>query len=209
MEESREVIGGSALQVGLFESETVRYRDLDQFYTEPKTARRFIEWCQLDAADRILEPTVGEGALLAPMPNLANVTAFDIDHTKVEVVRKRYPSIGRLEARDYLGWTIDTAFDVVVMNPPYRNELDARCIERAVHHAPRVCALVRTVFLNGDERSTLCHDHVIYTRIEKLRGRPNFGGEWGAMADFMFLECRKRRPGEKRGVHYVEMTTGR
>jgi len=206
--EDREAIGASHLQGSLFEGHTVRYRDLDQWYTKPDVAEAFIKWCRVTPEDRILEPSCGEGGLILAMPNHDNVRAFDIDDSKVEIVRAKCPRV-RVEARDYMSWEADEQFDVVIMNSPYRNELDAKFIERATHHAPRVCGLVRSVFLNGDKRSKLCHDHVIYTRVQPLKDRPEFGGDSGPKTDFTFVECRRRLPHEQRGVHLVELITGR
>lgn len=105
-------------------------KQLGQFYTPHREAASFAAWAIRSGSDRILEPSVGDGALLLPALALArelggvegpSAIACDIDPTTVDLLRPRFGPEVELVESDF--FTLDPAnaklVDVVLANPPF------------------------------------------------------------------------------------------
>ena len=176
---------------------------LSQWHTPPALALRMARWagrgiCQ----QRIVEPSAGGGALVKAAiecgANPTAITAIEVDprwsKRLVEI-----GSIGEVANRDYLTRPArDHRYDLALMNPPYEGGADGKFLSKAMDESDRVIALIRTVALNGDDRHKLvwrrCANGADFavTGLAFLSKRPDFGGEHGAMADFVCVKMARR-----------------
>ena len=110
---------------------------LQAYYTPPALARRVAELSGVKAGDRVLEPSVGEGALavavLERVDPDATIIAYDVDAV---ALRKAADRIGRrvqgsFTCLDFLEVDPDPIYDVVVMNPPFTKDADVRHVTHA------------------------------------------------------------------------------
>jgi len=168
-----------------------------QWFSPPELAQRVVEWAFEGRAmerlgARVLEPSAGNGALVRPLVAAgADVYAVEID--------MRYAD--ELRALECVAWVGDDfleyqlgewpEFDLCVMNPPYENGLDVAFILHALKFAPRVVGIFRSQILHGKARKRELWTKVRPTRIAFLTERPDFGGDHGAMTDFVVLELVK------------------
>lgn len=187
-------------------------KDLSQWFTTPELAAKVAGWSSdvAPVGSRILEPSVGNGALLEPLHVPSRdllVTAFDIDPDCCARVRARFPDVD-VRCEDFLHVDRDPSFhfNATIMNPPYEDGNDGLFVERAMSVSDAVVAVVRTVALNGDDRYKR-----VWSRVERgewvlvglrfLVNRPKFiAGEHvgerskdGAKADFVVVKLRRRR----------------
>ncbi|AZC84285.1 Eco57I restriction-modification methylase domain-containing protein [Pseudomonas chlororaphis] len=85
-----------------------------------KLARRHIP----KAACKVLEPAVGEGALLEalyPSQLHKELTLVDIDHRRLDAIKAIYPDLSLINA-DFVNWSESknvTGFDLIITNPPF------------------------------------------------------------------------------------------
>lgn len=176
---------------------------LDQWLTPPSVAAEFWRWSRVREDDVVLEPAAGEGALI-PLGR-DNVLAFEIDPERAAELRYWRPE-ATVVCGNFLELPVPKNYvaDVVLQNPPYSNAGEGTFIERALHWAPRVCALVRTSALHGGERFEVCWDKVQLTRIAYFKNRPKFLGPYGLTTkftpayDYVAVEAVRRvSPSEK------------
>jgi predicted RNA methylase len=174
---------------------------LSQWHTPHPLALRMAKWCGGIRSHRILEPSAGGGALVRAAiecgANPSAITAIELDPRWA----KKLDTIERVEveARDYLMRPArEHRYDLTLMNPPYEDGLDGRFLEKAMNESDRVVALIRTVALNGDDRYRRvwrrCNDDGDFGMVglAVLANRPDFGGEHGAMADFVVIKIVRR-----------------
>jgi len=163
---------------------------LCQWFTPPGVAKAFLEWSRVSDDDLVLDPAAGEGALC---PDREGVIAFEVDEALVPELRYWRPQATVICA-NFLK-TPPAQADVAVLNPPYDDEGEATFVRQSLLWAPRACALVRAVAVNGPRRYEACWRHVRFTRIAYLLHRPHFLGPGGVdtqyhpMADYMAIEC--------------------
>lgn len=186
-------------------------KDLSQWFTAPELAQKVADWSDdvVKIGSRVLEPSVGNGALLEPLHvpwRKLLVTAFDIDPDCCDRVRVRFPDVDvRCEDFMHVDRGPTFSFDATIMNPPYEEGNDGLFVERAMSVSDAVVAVVRTVALNGDDRYKR-----VWSRVERgewvlaglrfLVNRPKFiAGEHvgerskdGAKADFVVVKLRRR-----------------
>ena len=123
-----------------------RFTDLDAdklrggYYTSPEVATWLCTWAIRKAAEKVLEPSCGDGVFLAAAaarfaelglrkPEVASQLAgIEILHSEADHARKRLSSVLGAHAdtvvktADFFGWwqeTAQPAFDVVIGNPPF------------------------------------------------------------------------------------------
>lgn len=149
-------------------------KDLSQWFTTPELATKVADWSAdvVKIGSHVLEPSVGNGALLEPLHvrwRKLSVTAFDIDPDCCARVRERFPDVD-VRCEDFLhvdrGPTF--SFDATIMNPPYEDGNDGLFVERVMSVSNAIVAVVRTVALNGDDRYKR-----VWSRVER--------GEWSLM----------------------------
>jgi hypothetical protein len=154
-----------------------------QWFTPPTVAEEFLRWCRIQPDDVLLEPAAGEGALIPE--DHSNVMAFEIDPDRCAELRNRRP-LATVTCADFLSLPLPThpVADVCVQNPPYNNDGEGLFVERALHWAPRVCALIRLEALHGGERYQSCWRNVQLTRLGFLVHRPRFLGPFSSRTKF-------------------------
>ena len=145
----REVLG---LAVETGEATNVRAA-LQAYYTPPALARRVIELSGTKAGDRVLEPSVGEGALVLALAEVIgpdfDLVAYELDDVatqKCGAMLSDKVDSWALYRRDFLDVRADDAddplaavkpgkilrpVDVVVMNPPFASDADIRHVTHA------------------------------------------------------------------------------
>lgn len=85
-----------------------------------RLARRHIP----KSACKVLEPAVGEGALLEalyPSQLHKELTLVDIDHRRLDAIKAIYPELSLINA-DFIGWSESRnapTFDLIITNPPF------------------------------------------------------------------------------------------
>ena len=153
--------------------------DLSQWFTKPPLCDRIVEWAGITEGMRVLEPSCGDGRLATRIiARGANVTAYDIDPRWDHAIRQ-----------DFLG-VRDVHFDLAVMNPPYEDGVDLEHVAHAARLCDRVVAVVRLVFLAGQERYARLWARYRLSRLAILSGRPSFDGpvDGTARHDFCVFE---------------------
>lgn len=139
--------------------------ELDQYFTEDHVARAFAIWARAWEADRVLEPSAGEGALLDQLDlDRQQVTAVEIDAPYAEYLIDVYEKVHVVHG-DFMKVTLPTNYDLALGNPPYRNGLDVEFTIRALTLARRVCFIMQTRTLHGIRRYNRLWKNVRLTRI--------------------------------------------
>lgn len=111
----------------------MKFSNSDQFYpTPPYLCRRFFEDYKSDRFEGfytlpndgkyVLDPSAGRGDLLEPLQGSRfNLYGFEIDGELASILRDKKV---RLLGEDFLEYEGKRLFDLVVMNPPFRNGVD-------------------------------------------------------------------------------------
>ncbi len=197
-----------------------RGQRLDQYFTQPALAKRFVEWADIQPGQRVLEPSCGWGDLARHIPEHAQTMAMDTDND----VFKHWENTPELYARqlsgnielvggDFLAERLPSdAFDVVVMNPPYgyvgsgkyRKAADRLHVQHALRMAPDVFCLVRANFMWGQERYENVFRFAKVVKMGVLVHRPAFHGpallpgQDSARHDFGVLHLRRHDDFDRR-----------
>ena len=173
--------------------EPERKEDLDQWFTDPRLAEEFVEWCRIPHGANVIEPTAGCGNLMKPLLKAgANVVAYELDPQWVAYLRKHYPGAKVHDAQDFLGVKLpEEMFEVCVMNPPLSDGMDGVFLRHLLGWARRVCAIVQTRTMHSIDRRKKLWSRAKVERIEFLSDRPSFG-RGSPMRDFSFVEISTR-----------------
>lgn len=197
-----------------------RSRDLSQFYTPPDLALRMWRWASEGLHPgfstvgegrkvlRVLEPAVGRGALILPIPTLMVerdwvvqcVHGFDLDPDNVHHCREQWDAFS-FELGDFMlvPDSDRSRYDVSVFNPPYEKynqgadfaEAVCRCCDLAIALLP-----ARVEHSDGRREFWRWHD---MRRKAVLCERPQFGGDYSAMTDFAVYDLVRRQHSRKQG----------
>jgi Dimethyladenosine transferase (rRNA methylation) len=105
-----------------------RSRDLSQWYTPPKLAKRIVAWSLARDGDCVLEPSAGQGALVKPLLERGcHVDAWEIDPGNAAALGElAHAGLTVCEA-DFLaspGWGCSFRYDLAMLNPPYEDNQD-------------------------------------------------------------------------------------
>lgn len=171
-----------------------RKEELDQWFTDPELAKEFVEWCGLKSTDRVLEPTIGSGELVAEIIKTgASVDCFEMDMEWVAYCRDRFPGLHINDACNFLSLERPSVlYDVCVQNPPLSDGDDGVfLVETCLHWARRTCSIVQTKVFHSDRRREELWNKVTVSRIKFLSSRPSFG-RGSPMGDFSFIEIMPR-----------------
>lgn len=194
-----------------------RSRELSQFYTPPDLAARVWAWCSVYVTPRrsfrVLEPSAGNGALVRPMLAGAKrpdeIVMYEIDPLRASVLLDLC-LIGDAAGVDAsfrpLDFTRDHdpgRFDLCVMNPPFEQDQDAMFIEQALGCSTAVVGIFRSAFVHGQGRWNRLWRFTDVRRLAWLSARPDFGGEWGAKADFVVMHLTRRTVARKQGEAFT------
>ena len=112
--------------------------DLGYFPTPAPLAAEIAETAGVEPGQRVLEPSAGDGAIVAALVALgAQVTAVEYDARRAAMLRARFPSLDVREGDFLLMRPADLGepFDVVTMNPPFAVEGHPQADIEHVRHA--------------------------------------------------------------------------
>jgi len=175
--------------------------DLSQWYTDPRLAKRMMEWTLLAHPNvrTLVEPSAGEGSLIKPWLDYTKVGVFAVELDPANVVKLEGlgPRV-HVVGGDVLNVDVPMV-DAAVMNPPYEDDQDALHVMRALEVAPFVTALLRGVIKHGVNRWKKMWQWVDVVREVNLIERPTFGGSYTPKQDFVVLELVKRERRRERG----------
>jgi hypothetical protein len=197
-----------ANQLRLFspEVEPDRNEDLDQWFTSPKIAQAFVDWCRVEPGTHVLEPAAGGGALVKPLLAAgAKVDAYEIDPAWAAYLRREVPDpeLYVNKPSDFLGEPFPRAsYSLAVMNPPLSDGLDGVFLARVGRYwARRTCSIIQTRTFHSQKRREEVWDLVKVQRVQHLSARPSFG-RGSPAGDFSFVEVVLRA--EPRGFQETD-----
>ena len=148
------------------------------FQTPRPIARRMAQLIRERAGDgcRILEPSAGLGRLYEPLEDLrAEWIMVEEAGECVRALRNAWKRVKEIKHADFLAQTADGLggkFDLIVMNPPFKQGRDVRHIDHALE-------MVR----DGGRLVSLCYDGV--KQNEKLKP---FVTHWEVLPKGSFME---------------------
>ncbi|NKL38766.1 N-6 DNA methylase [Rhizobium leguminosarum bv. viciae] len=88
-----------------------------QFFTPESVAKSLVQWVLRSPADVLIDPSCGDGILLAHHPQSRGI---ELDPYSAWVARERVPSAA-IDCTDFFTWAADTSerFDCAAGNPPF------------------------------------------------------------------------------------------
>lgn len=132
-------------QVMLTGEYTNKKQDFGFFETPYVLAEQVIELAQIHTSHRVLEPSAGRGALLAPLGDPAQLAArIELDTVEIQpentavLTAKGY----RCRQGDFLKMKGLGEYDVIVMNPPFAKQTDIDHVECALGYLKKGGRLV-------------------------------------------------------------------
>lgn len=203
--------------------------ELDQYYTDPKLARRIVAWAGIEHGMRVLEPSAGNGSFVRSLPSGVCCLAVELDTDNVRDLRsiavERATQLQLIVLqREFLSLQHPPKlppYDIATMNPPYGSrgsdvppDADGRHVAHALSMSQRVVALVRSTFFYSTARYEHVWRQAALTRVAHLKNRPKFFGPsdkgFTARHDFCVVELvrlpERRQPGHIDNVQ-VEIWT--
>jgi predicted RNA methylase len=172
--------------------------DLEQWFTQPELAARFVEWAHIAPSDRVLEPTAGDGALARAVvrryPEFDDIgehlTLVEIDRHFAELLASDLELAGaHVFGADFLSWYPpgNEPVDVALLNPPFG--LATEILEHALTMSRRAVALLPSSVKHSGDRAPFWTRHAI-TREVAFADRPRFIGpkNISPATDFLALE---------------------
>lgn len=198
--------------------------ELDQWFTDPRTVARMLNWTWRWGGMHVLEPSAGEGAIALPIlqelshthpkDGPCSLTAIELRAETFSVLRDRLSVVHlpshvtlQLVHGDFEEWaraSLDAVsigpgtkvFDLAVMNPPYSKDRDVTHVELASRLARTVDAVVRLNFVSGVDRWERLWRWCQLRRQAICVRRPFKGAEH----DFTALRLERQRTGGERPV---------
>lgn len=177
--------------------------ELQQFYTPPELAAQLVDWAQLRASDRVLEPSAGQGALATEAAKTArHVRCIELDPRNVAVLRGS--RLDTLQA-DFLAVLPVRRYSAVIMNPPFAGQADLDHVEHALNFLEpggRLAAIVSAGVLFRTNRRTEEFGAALLDRCQARHIRPLEPGAFkasGTMVNAAVITATlKEYPGEMR-----------
>lgn len=106
------------------------------FPTPPELAARMVELSRVQPGECVLEPSAGDGALVAAVLAAVDteVLAYEIDAGLYGILRSKFPSHKcHVECRDFLQVSeFKGQYPAIIMNPPFENAADIKHIRHAM-----------------------------------------------------------------------------
>lgn len=173
-----------------------RKPELSQWYT-PNDLAEYIADFALEHFDavlaattmRVLEPSAGRGALAVKLrERVRRVTCCEVDVGNADYLMNQGFGTWR---RDFLELE-PSAFDLVVMNPPFEGGQTERHILHALKFAPRVVCHCPLSTLAGQKRKKGLWSEAYLKRVAICSERPRYGGEGGGKTDMCTVEVTRR-----------------
>lgn len=151
------------------------------FFTPDEVADFITEWAVRSSADRVLEPSCGEAAFLAPVgARLRDLGAADVGQDQLHGVELHEASAhharalleeaglgARIVVADFFDAPLEPGYDAVVGNPPYIRYQDFTGEARAKSRRAALAAGVRLTNLSSSWAAFV----VRAAELVKLRGR--------------------------------------
>lgn len=112
--------------------------DFNFFPTPEKIIDAMVASANIQDGDRVLEPSCGDGRIVKAVAKAANnlsIVAVELDKKRVEELRvdSEFVATGaELVEGDFLIHEMDGKFDVIIMNPPFKNKADIKHTNRAL-----------------------------------------------------------------------------
>ncbi|TDB45334.1 methyltransferase [Photorhabdus luminescens] len=112
--------------------------DFNFFPTPVKIIERMVNNADIQSGKRVLEPSCGDGRIVKiarAMAADANITAIELDGKRVELLKVDPHFIetnATLINSDFLTYKVDMPFDVILMNPPFKNKADIKHTNHAL-----------------------------------------------------------------------------
>lgn len=159
---------------------------LSQWYMEPELARRIAEWATilLPRDSRVLEPSCGEGSLVAALTEIERIgfiVGVEIDKEKAAFARKRFEAetnVG-IDCADFMLWEPHYKFDLALMNPPFEGGQTEDHLLRALGFAERVVCHCPLTTLEGVNRKKRLWSKVSMRGMIIHSQRPRYSGRKG------------------------------
>lgn len=110
-------------------------KTFEQFFTPPEVAEQVVDLAQIKGEQYVLEPSAGEGALVAAVARAhssAIIHAVELDPVLVGVLRNKFMLRALIGEGDFLTVRMQPIFDRVVMNPPFGRGADMAHVTRAL-----------------------------------------------------------------------------
>lgn len=119
-----------------------RAKKLGQFFTPESVAKTLVRWAVRDSADRILDPSCGDGEFLSAHEHAVGI---EFDPVHAEAARLRAPA-ALVHRSDFFAWADETheRFEAIVGNPPFirYQGFSGAMRERALRQAARFGAVL-------------------------------------------------------------------
>lgn len=112
--------------------------DFNYFPSPEKIVNGMVESANIKDGDVVLEPSCGDGRIVKAIANAANhlkIIAVELDNSRVEKLLSDPEFIAtgaELVNGDYLDYSPTLKFDVIVMNPPFKNKADIKHTDHAL-----------------------------------------------------------------------------
>lgn len=110
----------------------VNSKQLFQFFETPQPlAARMVEWARINPGDTVLEPSAGKGAILSEIFKAEPDAVYfcELQDENCATIKARFPA-AIFCGNDFLKQE-NPVFDVIVMNPPFRNGQDIQHVRHA------------------------------------------------------------------------------
>ena len=137
--------------------------DFNFFPTPPKIVSTMVQWANITDGERVLEPQCGDGRIVVAIAEAANakITAIELDAIRVQALKtnSRFTGTGvELVQGDFLRYQQDDKFDVILMNPPFRNKADIKHTSHAMdmlNSGGRLCGILSAGVLYREDALTV------------------------------------------------------
>jgi predicted RNA methylase len=171
-----------------------RQRALSQWFTNPALARRMMMWVQTGGPiASVIEPSAGEGALVAAMPAHWQIVACEIDGSLLPTLSGAHPRVAVLGG-DFFAHYPEGApmqYDIAILNQPTERQQWAKFMHRALDIAKRVVSLCPTASEHGATNG-LFWARAQLDRKVILEKRPGFGGRFNPQRDYIIVDVSRR-----------------
>lgn len=130
--------------------------DSQLFVTPDPVCHQLVDLAEITAADRILEPSAGTGAILRAVREaapLARCDAVELNAALAAHLRASFPGVN-VWCGDFLAYQPEARYSKILMNPPFHHAQDLRHIQHAVTLLAPGGVLV-AICLNGPRQQSI------------------------------------------------------
>src|SRR4051812_4739334 len=117
-----------AIDQVMLTGEITTAQEVGWFPTPSEVVEQMLDLADIKESQRVLEPSAGEGAIVAPLIKLGcRVTCIEIDSVRVAKLHSLIAPIwphGFIHEKDFLTVPAIASYDRVVMNPPFARQAD-------------------------------------------------------------------------------------